>query len=165
MKKYLMAVSVLLFWACNTTPPEISRSINFTPAPIIKVYQANYEYTWKAAMAEMQRYPLAIVNKDAGTITTEKIPAISDRYETQSVIDNLEPRNDVKFYIDLRIWELPSKDGIPQTELSVTKYVSQISALGIIKPLKSDYLDEKVILHRIKRLLEIERLKLERNRK
>ncbi|MCX6112670.1 MAG: hypothetical protein NTY22_05225 [Proteobacteria bacterium] len=165
MKKHVFALSALLLWACNTTPPEFTPSVNFVPAPRITIYQANYEYTWKAAMAEMQRYPLSIVNREAGTITTDNIIAISDRYETPNVISNLEPRSEVKFYIDVRIRELPPVNNIPQTEVSVIKYITQLTQLGGPRPLKSDYLDEKVILYRIKRLLELERLKLERNRK
>ena len=165
MKKYLATLSIMLLWACSTTPPEFTHSVNFVPSPRIKIYQANYEYTWKVALAEMQRYPLSIINKEAGTITTDRIQAISDRYETQSVIENMETRSEVKFYLDVRIRELPPENGIPQTEVSVTKYITQFTQLGSPKPLRSDYLDEKVILHRIKRLLEIERLKLEGNRK
>ena len=165
MKKYILTLSTILLWGCSTTPPEISHGVNFVPSARIRIYQANYEYTWKVALAEMQRYPLSIINKEAGTITTEQIPAISDRYESQSVIDNLEPRSNVRYYIDIRIRELPPENGVPQSEVSATKYVVQLSQFGAPKPLQSDYMDEKVILHRIKRLLELERLKLERNRK
>jgi len=165
MKKYILTLCTVLLWGCSTTPPELSRGVNFVPSARIRIYQANYEYTWKVALAEMQRYQLSIVNKAAGTITTDQILAISDRYEAQSVIDNLEPRSDVRYYIDLRIRELPPENGIPQTEVSATKYITQLSQLGSPKPIQSDYMDEKVILHRIKRLLEIERMKLERNRK
>lgn len=113
----------------------------------------------------MQRYPLLIANKDAGTITTQQIVSISDRYEEPNVINNLEPRGETKYYIDLRIRELAPLNNIPQTEVTIIKYLSKLTQMGAAKPIESDYLDEKVILHRIKRLLELERLKLERNRK
>ncbi|MEI6092824.1 MAG: hypothetical protein WCQ47_03985 [bacterium] len=164
-KKFFPVLIILLVSCCSTTPPEFSRTVNFVPSARTRVYQANYDYTWKVAMEEMQRYPLVVANKDAGTITTQQIISISDRYETPDVVNNQDPRGETKYYIDIKITELAPVNNVPQTEVSVVKYLSKLSQLGTSKPLESDYLDEAVILHRIKRLLEIERLKLERNRK
>ena len=165
MKRYILALPTLLFLACSSTPPEFSKGTDFVPTPVTKIYQADYEYAWKAALAEMNRFPLKVVNKDAGTITTDRIFVISDRYESQDSIKELEPRGEIKYYIDVNIRALSPVNSIPQTEVSVIKYISRLSQLGTSRPLKSDYLDEKVIMHRIKRLLELERLKIERNRK
>jgi hypothetical protein len=165
MKRYLVALVVLTIGACSSGPPLNNRSVNFVPAPLVVTYQASYDYTWMVTLAEMQKFPLSIVNKDAGTIKTDVISVISDRYETPDIIRNLDPRSPTKYHLEVTIRELPAAGSIPQTEVSVIKYVAKVTQYGSQQPIKSDYIDEKVIIHRIKRLLEIERLKIERNRK
>ena len=161
----LVALAAFAFGACSSGPPLSNSGVNFVPSPLVVTYQASYDYTWKVALEEMQRFPLSIVNKDAGTIKTDTISVISDRYETPNVIKNLDPRSPVKYSIEVTIRELPPTVTIPQTEVSVVKYIVKASQYGSMQQVKSDYIDERVIIHRIKRLLEIERLKIERNRK
>jgi hypothetical protein len=168
MKKrlfFLITLVALALGACSSGPPLSKSGVNFVPTPLVTIYQASYDYTWKAALQEMQRFPLNIVNKDAGTIQTETITIISDRYESADIIKNLDPRSPTKYHLEVMVRELPAVGSIPQTEVSIIKYVVKVTQYGSLKPIKSDHIDERVIRHRIKRLLEIERTKIERNRK
>jgi hypothetical protein len=167
MSKYILITGFIFLAACSSQPPTMSSDrVGFVPKTLTVIYLASYDYTWNAALKEMQRYQLSIVNKEAGTIITDETTAYSDRYETTASINNLDPRGKVKYNFDVRVKELaPTPDSIPQTEISILKSLVRTNEFGVKKPIPSDLIDEKVILHRIKRLLEIERLKLERNRK
>jgi hypothetical protein len=148
-----LALSLLfiVFISCSSMPPVNQVSTGFVPKPIKVTYLASYDYTWQVTKAEMQRYPLKLVNKEAGSIETLPQVNISDKYQDR-----------LKYYIDIKIKKLPDLNQIPQTEVEITKFVLTDPAIGMPKPVPSDLIEEKVIHHRIKRLLEIERKKLER---
>jgi hypothetical protein len=141
-----------IFASCSSTPPVNKISSGFIPKPIKATYQATYDYTWLVTAAEMQRYPIKMISKEAGSIETLPQTNISEKYEDR-----------LKHYIDIKIRRLPDMNQIPQTQVEITKFVSTDPAVGSSKPIPSDLIEEKVIHHRIKRLLEIERKKLERN--
>jgi len=144
----------ILLSSCASSPPMKKTGYGLVPKPVKTIYQATYDYTWKVTFAEMQRYQLEIINKKAGNIQT-------------SVQKNVDPDypERLSHYIDIKLRSLPPVDKIPQTEVEITKFISTDPAIGMPKPIASDLIDEKVIHHRIKRLLEIERKKLEGNRK
>ncbi len=142
----------LSFISCSSTPPLGNRGYGFTPKTISTTYQASYEYTWKVTLYEVQRYQLNIVNKEAGTIITKPVSKISDKHEDKVVE-----------YIDIKLTALNPINSIPQTKVEITKFSRTDPYIGRPKPVKSDLVEEKIIHHRIKRLLEIERKKLERN--
>ena len=134
-------------------PPVNKYGTGFVSKPIKVIYRASYDYTWKVTAAEMQHFPIRVINKKAGAIATLPQTSISDKYEQR-----------LSYYIDIKLRKLePTLDQIPQTEVEITKFVKTDPAIGLPKPLPSDLIEEKVIHHRIKRLLEIERKKLERN--
>ncbi|MFH1223370.1 MAG: hypothetical protein V1647_03395 [Pseudomonadota bacterium] len=145
---------VLFLAACSSAPPVDTTKTTANIKPLTTTFQAEYDYTWNAALKEMQRYDLKIINKDAGSIMTNYLSAYEGRQE----------RNEFRYYIELKITSLPALNSIPQTQVVVTKYIHEARGIEGNRPSVSDGVDEQVITHRIKRLLEIERAKLERAR-
>lgn len=152
IRNCIIVGSVILFSACSSMPPTESRT-GVSTVPITNTFMANYDYTWDAALNEMGHYDLKIVNKDAGSIVTNNMSTFEGRQE----------RNEFRQHIDVKVTALgPDENNLPQTQVTVTKYILKLRGLERDKPVMSDTVEEKVILYRIKRLLEIERLKLER---
>jgi hypothetical protein len=150
--KGLILVSMLFLMACSSTPPVAYNNNASSSEPVVRVFYANYEYTWETALKEMQRFNLKIVNKDSGTILTDDLTGYSSGFV----------RSQFRYSFDVRIEALPPDKGLPQTQVSITKFVYKEGGLFPEKSVRSNFIDEKVILYRIKRLLEIERKKLER---
>ncbi|MBN1115296.1 MAG: hypothetical protein JXA66_08140 [Oligoflexia bacterium] len=149
--------------SCSSTPPHIKPG-NIVPVTLSRVFLASYEYTWAAALKECGRFSLKITNKDAGIIQTEDIVTFDDNYETAAARLNADPRTEIKYSIEIKITPLEQSDKYPRTGVSVTKYVAKLNEFGQERPVNSNMTDENTILYRIKRLLELERLKIERNR-
>jgi hypothetical protein len=120
---------------------------------------------WKSAMKEMERYSLGTINKDAGIIETEVISTYDQRYANDIVADKTFAKPLYKYRITVRISPLESKGVYPKTEVAVSKYIAKVGDLGVTSHIDSKQIDEKVILYRIKRLLEIERFKIDKSRK
>jgi len=150
--KGLIIVSILFLTACSSTPPAPYSTTSSASEPVTRVYYANYDYTWNAALKELQRFNLKLVNKDSGVIVTEEMTGYSNGFV----------RSQFRFYFDVRIDALPPENSLPQTRISITKFIYKIGGLSEEKPVESNFIDEKVILYRVKRLLEIERKKIER---
>ncbi len=150
--KGLITVSILFLTACSSTPPVTYSSTSAGPEPVTRIYYANYDYTWQTALKELQRFNLKIINKDSGIIVTEDMTGYSSGFV----------RSQFRFYFDIKIDALPPENGLPQTKISITKFIYKLGGMAQEKSVKSNFIDEKVILYRVKRLLEIERKKLER---
>ena len=152
--KVLTIISVLFLTACSSTPPAIYNTKSSSSEPISRIYYANYDYTWMMALKELQRFNLKITNKASGTIVTDDMNGFSSGYV----------RSQFRYYFDVKVTALAPEKGIPQTQVSITKFIYKDRGMFPEKPIKSNAVDETVILYRIKRLLEIERIKLERTR-
>lgn len=150
--KGLIAVSMLFLTACSSSPPVAYDNNSSSSEPADRVFYANYDYTWQTALQEMQRFNLKVVNKDSGIILTENLIGYSSGFV----------RSQFRYFFDVRIVSLPPDKGLPQTKVSITKFIYKEGGLYPEKSVKSNLIDERVILYRIKRLLEIERKKLER---
>ena len=91
--KGLILVSILFLTACSTTPPMSYSNTSSASEPINRVYFANYDYTWNAALKELQRFSLKLANKDSGIIITEDMTG----YSTGVI------RSQFRFYFDARV--------------------------------------------------------------
>ena len=150
--KGLITVSMLFLAACSSSPPVAFNNNASSSEPVVRVYYANYEYTWKCALKEMQRFSLKTVNKDSGIMLTDDMVGYSSGFV----------RSQFRYSFDVSIVSLPPEKGLPQTQISITKFIYKEGGMFPEKSVRSNFIDEKVILYRIKRLLEIERKKLER---
>jgi len=150
--KGLILVSILFLTACSSAPPAPYSTVSAASEPVIRIYFANYDYTWGAALKELQRFNLKISNKDSGVIVTEDMTGYSSGFV----------RSQFRFYFDVKLEALPPENGLPQTQVSITKFIYKMGGISPDRSVQSNFLDEKVIHYRVKRLLEIERKKLER---
>ncbi len=150
--KGLIAVSMLFLAACSSSPPVAYNSSSASSDPVVRVYYANYDYVWKCALKEMERFSLKIANKDSGIIVTDDLTGYSSGFV----------RSQFRYSFDVKIVALAPDKGLPQTQISITKFIYKEGGMFPEKAIRSNFVDEKVILYRIKRLLEIERKKLER---
>jgi hypothetical protein len=162
--KHLFYFFLPIVLSCSSTSQSLSLSKGAIPKELSKVFLASYKYTWKAALKETERFPLKISNQNAGVIVTEDITTFDDAYETFADRQSQDVRKELTYRIEIRLKPLPKTGKYPRTEVRVTKFIKRHDDFGKSTDLKSNMYDERVILYRIKRLLRIERLKIEKNR-
>ena len=111
--KGLIAVSMLFLAACSSSPPVAYDNDSASSEPAVRIFYATYDYTWKTALQEMQRFNLKVVNKDSGIIVTEDLTGYSNGFV----------RSQFRYSFDVRLVSLPPFNGLPQTQVSITKFI------------------------------------------
>jgi hypothetical protein len=152
--------------ACATDPPNMTamKRAPIQTESVTLVFRAGYDVTWQAALKAMDQYNLKITNKDAGTLITETTTKYDDAYETPTAIRTGSMRTPIHSYIETKVTPIEkAEDGFSRTEVSIIKYLEKGDEFSS-KQIKSNMVEEQVILYRIKRLLELERMKFERTR-
>lgn len=152
--------------ACVSDPPNMTA---LTRSPIRQesvtvVFRAGYDITWQSTLKAVDQYNLKISNKDAGTIVTETVTKYDDSYETATAIRTKSLRSPIHMYLEIKVTPIgKAEDGFSRTEVSIIKYVQKGDEFEM-KPVPSNRIEEQVVLYRIKRILELERMKFERSR-
>jgi len=141
---FFKLVLIFLFSKCSST------SINkFTSKEISKTLNASYDKVWTATINELYNFTLKSSNYDTGTIITETIMSNEKLNSFNNSIYVLESY----FYINISsISTNPYK-----TKVGVTKYSKLLNTNKVIG---TDYIDEEILLYRIKRNLELQRKNL-----
>jgi len=134
---------IFFIFSCSSTNNK------FTSKEISKIFNASYNMVWEASIKELESYKFKITDYDTGTIITEKILT----YEKLNSFQNTYISIESHFYINIStVSTNPYK-----TKVAITKYANLINSNTIIG---TDYLDEKILLYRIKRSLELKRKKI-----
>lgn len=125
---------------------------SFTPRD--QFFFSNYDNVWRMAQIAMQAYPMRINNMDSGIIETESIRG----YKVWTPPFKTElPSGGLSYYINIHIVK-GMIDGREAIKVSVSKN-TEITQDFFSEPKKlpSDGLEEKAILYRIGRELQIEK--------
>ena len=150
---FLFLFLLSLLTSCSSKAPIMHGGVIEAPKTMEQVYYANYQYTWNATLNELQRFGINLANQNSGQIVTEE----NIYYSNKGAI-----RARYKYYYKVQVTELPMSAESYKTSVSVTKFTYKDGGVERDSSVKSDTVEEQVILHRIKTLLEIERKKLER---
>ena len=123
--------------------------------PREQVYYATYEEVWRAVNFVLQPYPLRISNMDQGTLETDMIRG----YRIWSPPYKAETSSTSETYrLTIRVIKGAPLAGKAATKVTIVKE-SQIQQDFFSDPrsLPSDGLEEKSVLYRISREIQIER--------
>jgi hypothetical protein len=141
---FILFYFILFNISCSST--QNKRNIS---KELSKTINASYIKVWQASLKELSRFKLKKVDFDNGIIITEDI-------ETYEFLNNKNIKSTIKSYFYLSINELSKYPY--KTKISVSKFSKLNNSNRIIG---TDYIDEQIILYRVKRNLELERKKLE----
>lgn len=124
-------------------------------APREQVYYGSYDTVWRAAQIALQSYPMRINNMDSGVIETEGIrgyKAWTPPYNPNATSGGLN------YVLNVRLIK-GSTDGRESIKVSILKSIElNPDFFADVKKMPSDGLEEKVILYRISRELQIEKV-------
>ncbi len=122
--------------------------------PREQVYYATFEETWKAVNFSLAAYPLRISNMDQGTLETDMIRGyriFTPPYKSETA------STPESYRILVRVIK-GALDGKPATKVTVVKEVQvQADFFSDPRSIPSDGLEEKALLYRISREIQIER--------
>jgi hypothetical protein len=123
--------------------------------PREQVYYATYEEVWRAVNFVLQPYPLRISNMDQGTLETDMIRG----YRVWSPPYKSESSASAEAYrLTIRVIKGAPLAGKPATKVTIVKEVQlQRDFFSDPQALPSDGLEEKSVLYRIGREIQIER--------
>lgn len=122
--------------------------------PREQVYFANFEEVWRSVNLVLQPYPLRVSNMDQGVLETDMIRGNrvwSLPYKTESMM------NGESYRLTIRVIKgaLEAKSA---TKVTIVKESSlQRDFFSDPRPLPSDGMEEKTVLYRIGREIQIER--------
>jgi hypothetical protein len=123
--------------------------------PREQVYYANYEEVWRAVNFVLQPYPLRISNMDQGTLETDMIRG----YRVWAPPYKSESSSSAETYrLTIRVIKGAPLQGKPATKVTIVKEMQiQQDFFSDPRSIPSDGLEEKAILYRISREIQIER--------
>lgn len=150
----------ILVWAALLSPVacalfEERAGPNMMFGPREQVYYATYEEVWRAVNFVLQPYPLRISNMDQGTLETDMIRG----YRIWAPPYKSETASSAETYrLTIRVIKGAPLAGKPATKVTIVKDIQiQQDFFSDPRSLPSDGLEEKSVLYRISREIQIER--------
>jgi hypothetical protein len=151
-RKGLFATVFLLLTSCALFIERKGPETSFLPRD--QVYKASYEEVWRASNLVLQPYPLRVSNMDQGTLETDVIHGFKvwmPPYKPDSATAGQS------YKLTLKILR-GNFSGGPAIKVSVLKEAStQHDFFSDPKNMPTDGMEEKAILYRISREIQVER--------
>lgn len=152
ISKLLVVSALLSLTACalfeeRKGPPTIH-------GPRERVFSAGFEDVWKAVNLVLQPYPLRVSNMDQGILETDivrpgRVWAVPFKTDSSGAGET--------YKLTVRVIK-GSKGGGSATKVSVLKDIQlKVDFFSDPKPLASDGFEERALLYRVERELQIER--------
>lgn len=148
----LVFISLLLLsGGCAVLEKPLEPPPSFAPRE--EVYFQPFDKVWRAANLALQKYPMKINNMDKGLLETDTIkPGTGWKPAHRDVSTNGR-----KYYLSVRVIK-GNLNGRPANKVTIYKYTEfQKDFFAPVEKLPSDGWEEKSILYRIHRELDIER--------
>ena len=143
----LAALSTLT--ACVTKPQFI------TDGPVTQIFIGTYDDVWRAAQKALTKYPIRINNSDTGILQTDHVRGAKAYLPPYS---NNTHSSGYRHQITLRLAR-GSVKGQPAVKVSITKSPEmQRDFFSSATPLTSDGVEERVLMYRIQRELDLDRV-------
>lgn len=130
--------------------------------PRERIYQAGFEDVWKAVNLVLQPYPLRVSNMDQGLLETDvvrpgRVFNLPFKVETQGAGET--------YKLTIRVIK-GSKGGDSATKVTILKDTQvQVDFFSDPKPVSSNGFEEKSLLYRVEREVQIERALLRAQKK
>ena len=147
MKVLLILLSLFTF-ACASNP-QINEADRISNS---QVFKYSYDNVWRATQVALQAYPIKVNNSEKGIIHTEFIPdGETWEHPTQRA------RSSIKYQLKIKAIK-----GVIRSKPAIKVAIDKITRMhknfieGSTEESNSDYLEESVILYRIKRELIID---------
>ena len=122
--------------------------------PREQVYKASYEEVWRASNLVLQPYPLRVSNMDQGTLETDSIRGFKV-WTPPFKVDSASAGQSYKLTLKILKGNFSGRGAI---KVSITKDLAiQNDFFSDPRPIASDGMEEKAILYRINREIQVER--------
>lgn len=152
MKRHLRCLTLIgflvLISACASKKPE---------EPFYtRLYSANFEEVWIAALKSLNDYPLKLSNKDSGKIQTEVVNGpYNDLLFNHP--DGIELPERFRFSLRFSFAKLISEDDKPLVRVRVIKDLERfVDFYTGWTPYPSDGIEERVLLYRVDHLVKMD---------
>ena len=123
--------------------------------PRDQVFTATYDEVWKAVNLVLQPYPLRVSNMDQGVLETDTLRA--DKIWTLPFGTNPDAPSGENYRLVVRVIR-GSENKVRATKVMISKEILlQSDFFSDPKTVQSDGLEEKTILYRVAREVQIER--------
>jgi hypothetical protein len=147
--RLLFGIGVGLLTSCVSTP-------DYSPqgGSVTEVFLGNYDQVWRATQKALVKYPIRINNSDTGLLQTDYIRG-AKAYKPPYT--KARPSSGYRHQITLRLAK-GSLKGRPAVKVTVTNTPEmQRDFFSDATELKSDGMEERVILYRIRREMILEK--------
>ena len=140
---------LLLLTGCATTTQPAQEIVS----PVSRLFHADYNSTWRAIMLALEKYPIEEEDKEKGYLKTSIIKG--ENIWHLPFHSKILPR--LKYTIHIQLIKGARKDK-PIVQVSILKQItSQKGFIDSPQRVPSDGLEEKTILYRILREMNIDR--------
>jgi hypothetical protein len=148
-----LAISFIYFWSCSSY--EKFKFISEEQEIPTQIFNASYHQTWQALLQVMQKFELGHKNQESGVIITQWIDNTTE-LNFADAFGNSDSVKSAKFKIIIN-----AVKGIRSTReiTKITIYKRQLVEQDFLqgwKEIPSDTIQEKTLLYRIRRLIEVD---------
>ncbi len=142
-------VFVLIFLSACATPEHKFDGFS----PLEKVFQDSYEKVWRASQIALQKYPLKINNIDKGILETDWVKG---KEVFEPIVPSAIYNSGLQYRLSLKVikGQLGGDDSVKVTVQKETQKHRDFFAET--ESLASDSYEEKIILYRIQREVQID---------
>ncbi len=151
-QRLLILCSLLGLVACGSSQWRSGENSPKSFEPPQRVYFYPYDLVWRAAQISL-RYPIQMNNMDTGLIETEWVRMV-DGYQAPFET-NLKPQG-VRYKISLQVVR-GNFEGKKSVKVTINKKMERLKNF-FVEPekLESDLIEERLLLYRVQRELQIE---------
>ena len=152
----LAALLILGFMALNLGCAEVSVVEPPIKEPLSHIYRANFDQVWRNIQLAMRRYPVRVNNIDAGVLETDYIKG--DKIFSEPAPAEVKPQPGLRYKITVRAVK-GNSEGTPVVQVTLLKTSElQENFFDGFRPIPTNGLEERTILYRIGRFLEIDQI-------
>lgn len=146
------ALLVLSLSGCSLFQPS-SNNLE-TRGPVTQVFEGSYDEVWRSVQKALIRYPIRINNIDEGIIETEQIRG-SERFTPPPPLSPYSPS--IRYRLKIQAIRGVTAEDTPSVKVRIQKEKVLRRDFITEEEHPSDGLEEKSLLYRIGRELQIER--------
>lgn len=153
ISKLLSASLLVCSCASWTTPPKK----DFSAPPLEKVFNESFDTVWRATQFAASKYAMKISDIDSGVYETQPIRSDKAWVSPNAGADE-HPSAGQRYKISIKILKGKDANNEPATRVTILKRAEvQRDFFSDFEKLPSDGLEEKSLMYRIEREIQIEK--------